>query len=208
MVDQQDTEQERHIRANDTRDMKTEATGSAKGGGNANMEDSKMDIDKPKSKERNETSNDQKDQNKRRKVGNEYLHGYDYKGEEPKVGVILALRSERFNHKVIYSSFIDKLKNYVLSHFDDAKDVVPIIEELRDPTQEVIDNEPIELVGTQKTNQIKIWMKQEEVKQHVKCINNLKNNMETLYALVWGQCTTGLQEAIKADPDYEDHAKV
>ena len=145
---------------------------------------------------------------KRRKTEGDYSQGYDYKGEEPKVGVIMALRSERLNHKMIYSSFIEKLKNYILSNFDDAKDVVPIVEELRDTMQDVLNDEPIELAPGEEKSRVKLWLKQEEVKRHMKRITNLRNNKETLYGLVWGQCSAGLQASIKADDDYEQQSKL
>ena len=129
--------------------------------------------------------------------------GYDYKGEHDKIGVILALRSEPFNHMVIYTCFVEKIKTYILSNFDDAKDLIPIVEELRDSMQDVINDEPTELNPGNQNSMVKLWMKQEEVKRHVKRITNLKNNKETLYGVVWGQCSAGLQEAIKADDDFE-----
>ena len=172
-----------------------------------NMMDTGEDGNKKHSKERTDDAKDPGGSNKRRKFDGDYSQGYDYKGEEPKVGVILALRSERFNHKMIYSPFVEKLKNYILSNLDDAKDVVPIVEELRDTTQDVIDDEPVELEPRYEKSQVKVWLKQEEVKRHVKRLNNLRNNKETIYGLVWGQCSTGLQAAIKADSDYEAEAK-
>ena len=43
-------------------------------------------------------------QSKNKRETNSYSQGYEYKGENDGVGVILALRTERFNHKVVFSS--------------------------------------------------------------------------------------------------------
>jgi conjugal transfer/entry exclusion protein len=45
-------------------------------------------------------------------------------------------------------------------------------------------------------------MKQEEIKVHIKRINMLENNKETLSSLIWGQCLNALKEIIKGDIDY------
>ena len=118
------------------------------------------------------------------------------------------MRNERFNNKVVYSTFIDKLKNYILSNFNDAKDLIPIIEEFKDPESDIIAEQPVALKPGDKKNQVMLWIKQEQVKTHIKRLVNLKNNKETLYGIMWGQLSSGLQEAIKAESDYEVKLKV
>ena len=43
----------------------------------------------------------------------------------------------------------------------------------------------------------------EEVKLYARRIKNLKDNKQTLFGVVWGQYSSGLQEVIKGDDDYE-----
>ena len=128
--------------------------------------------------------------------------GYDYKGQNEKIGVILALRSERFNNKVIFSTFTDQLKNYVLSNLVDAQDIVPIVENLIDTTADVLSEEPVDPKDKAKTNMIKQWLKQEEVKAFVNCLKTLRDNKQTLFGLIWGQLSSGLQEALKGEDEY------
>ena len=40
------------------------------------------------------------------------------------------------------------------------------------------------------------------VKQHIKRLNILDSKKEKLYALVWGQISTGLQEVIKGEDEF------
>ena len=42
----------------------------------------------------------------------------------------------------------------------------------------------------------------EKVKQHIKRLNILSTNKEKLYALIWGQFSTGLQEVLKGEEDF------
>ena len=142
--------------------------------------------------------------NQKHKRGrNMFSQGYEYEGENSTIGVVLALKSERFNMKVVFSSFIEKLKNYILTNFDDSRDMMPILENLKDPTDEIKSNQPIDLTKDEETSDVKKWIKQEEIKKHINRLTTLDNNKETLYGLIWGQCSHGMHEVIKADEDYE-----
>ena len=46
-----------------------------------------------------------------------------YSDENESIGVILALRAERFNKKVSFQEFVDKVSNYVVSNFKDGGDI-------------------------------------------------------------------------------------
>ena len=59
-----------------------------------------------------------------------------YAGENESVGVILALRSERFDKKVSFQEFTDKVANYVVTNFKDGGDIQPLFVDLIDPTRE------------------------------------------------------------------------
>ena len=129
--------------------------------------------------------------------------GYGYKGEIESIGVILALRTERFNNKVVFSTFAEKIRNYVLSNLYDARDIIPIIEELRDTTQDVVDDEPANLAPKDENDKVKAWLKMEQVKLHAKRLLTLKTNKQKLYGIVWGQMSSGLQAAIKGESDFK-----
>ena len=59
-----------------------------------------------------------------------------YVGENESVGVILALRSERFDKKISFQEFTDKIANYVDTNFKDGGDIQPLFVDLIDPTRE------------------------------------------------------------------------
>ena len=122
-------------------------------------------------------------------------------GEEEGIGLILTLRTERYSNKVAFSTFQDKLKNYVLTNFEEAKDIISLIDNLKDPQPDSISAQPKNLSTNDAKNQVLVWMKQEQVKKHINRLTTLENNKETLYGVVWGQCTSGLQEVLKGDDD-------
>ena len=91
-----------------------------------------------------------------------------YSGECDNLSVILALRSENYNNKVLFSTFIDKLKNYVLTNFNDARDMIPILDKLEDPRSEIISKQPVELEESEKSSAVAQMRKKEEVKRFMK----------------------------------------
>ena len=131
-----------------------------------------------------------------------HSHGYNYSGESPHIDLILGLPSEKFVNKVVFSTFVDKIKNHILTHFTLGKDLMPILEYMKDPTSSIEDDEPKDLSVDDLKSEVKRWMKQEEVKLHIKRLKALENNQEKLYAIMWGQLTHGLQEIIKGDDDF------
>ena len=131
-----------------------------------------------------------------------HRQGYDYKGENSAVGHILALPSENFGNKVTFSTFVDKMKNYVLTKFEGGKDLLPILDFMKDPKPSVDAEEPTDLSKDDYQSEVKKWMKQEEVKLHIKRLQVLQRNQDKLYAIVWGQLSHALQEVIKGDDDF------
>ena len=134
--------------------------------------------------------------------------GYDWLGENPDFGVVIGLRSERFNYKVTFTTFQEKLKVYALTNFKEARDMISIIESFEDPLAEIKKDEPTDLTEVEKANQVTLWFKQERVKEYLIRLKTLKNNKESLYGLIWGQCSSGLQEVLKQEEDFYKSAAV
>ena len=97
-----------------------------------------------------------------------------YAGENEDIGVLLTLRDETFSKRVVYSTFTEKIKNYVTQNFQFAKDIVPIIETLEDTRAKVVSEQPFDLVGEDLKSPVLVTMKTEEVKKHIKRISVLE----------------------------------
>ena len=62
---------------------------------------------------------------------------YNWKGRSENFGVILALKSERYENKALYSSFVERLKNHAIQKFTHGNDIVSLIENYEDPTDAI-----------------------------------------------------------------------
>ena len=155
--------------------------------------------------DRNETrdSQDQKSDANNRNSHHSSLQNIGFKGANKEIGVIVALRNERFTHKVLFSSFINQMKNHMLTNFDYACDIVPVLEKLEDPMPTIEAEEPNDLAPEKQKSPVAEAMKTKEVKQHLRRLTYLRDNMETLYGLIWGQCSSGLQEVVKTKDEFK-----
>ena len=80
-------------------------------------------------------------------------------------------------------------------------DIVSAIEHLRIPTL-VRPADPPSNAGR---TDIRIW--EEEVKLFVRRQNILQSNVQSVYAVVWGQCSEGIREKIKSHAHYQTTAQ-
>ena len=130
-----------------------------------------------------------------------------YTGKNESIGVILALSAERFDKKVLFQEFVDKVSNYVVSNFKDGRDIQPLFVILIDPTKEFQrKNKPVkpeeDNSNENPMDKVDQEIYKEEVKQLVQRKMNLRRNLEKSYGLIWGQCSAGFQAYIKGTSVY------
>ena len=122
------------------------------------------------------------------------INSQSYQGECEDIGYILALRSEKFDKKVQFQVFLEKLGTYRVSNLKDGDDIQPLFATLTDPsdnfTSKYKPTKP-EYGDTGETNEVDIEIYREEVKQFVQRKINMRRNLEKMYGLVWGQCSSG-----------------
>ena len=104
----------------------------------------------------------------------------DFQGATPKIGGILALRSENMTNKVNYNSFCEKLKIFIMNEFKGGKNVVEVTQ---NPSIDIIsffenDNKPEELTEEEKKSTIDREIKKEEIKDYVKDLKLMKSNLK------------------------------
>ena len=67
----------------------------------------------------------------------------DFEGRTKDIGGVLGLKHEKLTHKVSFDTFREILTEYVLKEFQNARHVVPLVEELTNPMKEFVDrNKP------------------------------------------------------------------
>ena len=129
---------------------------------------------------------------------------YNFEGAKPEVGAVLGLRHEKIKVKVMYDVFIEKFVNYLTSNITGAKDVVKMIVDGDDMLKRIDKEEPIDLTEDEEKSKVKVLLKTEEVKKFGARRQQAIDNLVKVYGLIWGQCSAGLQTAIKGESGYDD----
>merc|ERR1712071_673998 len=133
-----------------------------------------------------------------------------YEGECEKIGDILALKVEKFNKKVSYEQFVEKITNYVTKKYIDGADIKLLLTEGKDPVKIYEEkNMTRSLTAEEQSDPVKDAILKEEIKQYVLRKNIIRRNIQATFSLVWGQCSSALQAYVKGQSGYqkasEDH---
>ena len=132
---------------------------------------------------------------------------YNFEGAKPEIGVVLGLKHERMKSKVMFDDFVETFTNYLTSNMTGARDVVRTITE-RDDTLERIDGDiPIDLTDEEAKSAVRTLLKTEEVKKFGTRRQQAIDNLVKVFGLIWGQCSSGLQTAIKGESGFDDAFK-
>ena len=90
-----------------------------------------------------------------------------------------------------------KLANHVGTVFPNGTDVKLAVEQLVIPTLLA----PTEYGSSATMTEKRVWEKQ--VDQYVKKLDQLKENIRTLYSVIWGQCTEAMKAKVESMSDYQ-----
>jgi hypothetical protein len=97
-----------------------------------------------------------------------------------------------------YSKTTKEIENYVGRTYKQGADVKAAIEQI-DIGLPMITQPPDPLAAATPT-QLRIWEKQ--IDNYVKRLDQRDTNIQTLYSLVWGQCTDAMQAKVKATANF------
>ena len=110
-----------------------------------------------------------------------------YQGECEDIGYILGLRLEKFDKKVQFQVFLEKLGVYIVSNLKDSGDIQPLYATLSDPNIDfAAKHKPIKPKSDEggEVNEVDREMYREEVKQFVQRKINMRRNKEKVYGLI------------------------
>ena len=128
-----------------------------------------------------------------------------WEGEEPKMGSVLGLRGEWLEKKVSFEVFLEKTTDYILRELTNPRDIVGAIRDLKDPNTDFRKNNlPKDLTTKQKGSDVEVAIQAQRIKMYTIREADMNNNMDKVYGLVKGQCSTSLRTVIKQDPDFVD----
>ena len=119
-----------------------------------------------------------------------------WQGEKPEIDGKMGLRKKWLDKKMSYSTFMEKMVEYVLRDFTNANDVLPLV---RDEVDPMMGFEAKKLPkdfffsDVDKKLEAKVAVKQQRIKLYVIRETELGNNMQKIYGLVKGQCSHSLK---------------
>ena len=150
--------------------------------GQGNNSDMKENVVNNSDGPTNQRSNHKKENQENYSSGQTYY----WKGNNEDVGVIMTLRSEVYEHKVLFTTFTDKLKNYVTQNFDHANDMVTILDKHKDPVDAINKLQPQDLTEDEQKSEVSKMIQKEKVRNHMERLTKLDNNKMKLYGVIWG----------------------
>ena len=170
------------------------------GGGGVNTQDNQETSTNTgtSGNEKNNTQSTGNRRNDRRSqfTGNERT----WQGEKPEIDGVLGLRTEWLDKKMSYSTFMEKMVEYVLREFTNANDVLSLVRDEVNPTDDFeTNNLPKDLSDTDKKSEVKVAIQQQRIKLYVTREMELDNNVRKIYGLVKGQCSHSLKTILKQE---------
>ena len=109
-------------------------------------------------------------------------------GDKSEVNGVVCMKIEKNHQKVLFQTVKDKIINYVISNYKNGKHMKPIFKKLENSINTMtIKHKP-----------------RPQIKQFVSREYMLRSNMEKLYSILWGQCSSALQVIIKGINENED----
>ena len=156
----------------------------------------------------NRSENVQNDQQQKRK-GTTYTDKY-FVGQTPAIGGVLALQGETHVQKrVTFDRFRELLCNYIAIELQEADNITCLVQDFKDPIQEFEKDKPkmpTNDEGKEKElkdlSPIDQMILKEEVKNYSTSVKLIKTNIQRVYGMIWGQCTSGLQGAIRSEEEF------
>ena len=126
-------------------------------------------------------------------------------GQTTTIGGVLALQGEiHVQKRVSFDRFRDLLCNHIATELQEANNLTCLVRDFKDPIREFEKNKPEmpkRADGSDKDmdnlSAIDQMILKEEVKNYSTSLKVIKTNVQRIYGIIWGQCTAGLQGAIR-----------
>ena len=126
------------------------------------------------------------------------------KGNISEIGAVLGLKYEMFKRRApSFETFLEKVSVYVISNLKDGGDTKSVFRKIEDPTPTFRAKNKPKAPDIIADNVDKDIYK-EEIKIFVSRELNLRRNLENIFGIIWGQCSSALQSNIKSINDFED----
>ena len=128
-----------------------------------------------------------------------------FEGSCNALGCVLGMQVERFQRKLHFHQFMEKVYFYIVAEYKDGSDLYPLFKHFEDPMDFLASEMPVKPEISEDTDPSIAKAEKEvfkkEIKQFVQRKLNLRRNMQKAFGLLWGQCSNQLQEYIKGLSD-------
>ena len=135
-----------------------------------------------------------------------------FEGSCSALGRVLGMRVERFQRKLPFHQFTEKVYFYIVAEYKDGSDLYPLFKHFEDPMDALANEMPVKPEVFEDTNPSIVEAEKEvfkeEIKQFVQRKLTLRRNMQKAFGLIWGQCSNQLQEYMKGLSEYEDNSSI
>ena len=152
----------------------------------------------------NSNNNNNNSRTRRNQSNTQPTDSNSFEGNVPEIGAVLGLKYEKFKKKsASFEIFLEKVSVYVISNLNDGGDCKLIFRKMQNPTK-TFRAKYKPSAPTESSDTVDKDIYKEEVKLFVSREINLRRNIEKIFGLVWGQCSSALQSNIKAISEFED----
>jgi len=118
---------------------------------------------------------------------------HNFSGKTPEMEVVLTLLTENVQKGVPFEKFQEKLRIYALKNFKHAKDVIPLIVDIKDLKESFeVYNMPADLEEEEKQSLMKFKLWEMRLKKFLDREEKLSKNIIKIYGIVLGQCMPSL----------------
>ena len=133
-----------------------------------------------------------------------------FEGVTPEIGGVLGLPTEGYMTKrVTFEKFQELMITYAVKKYTEAAstEISEAIRDLKDPVNLYVTNKMPKIDAKIEKDSVEEMILKEEVREFVRVKNMVISSVNKLFALIWGQCTDGLQSILKMDVEYEEKSK-
>ena len=174
--------------------------------------DERVENPTPAISESNANNNTSRNSNNRSNVrssnGNTTVvssNDVSWEGTKPEIGAVLGLKAERLKYKASFEVFRQKLINYVLREFTNPKDILPAVKKFENPLDNfTLKHKPTDLTAEEKKSDVLVAIQNQKVKLLVERETCARTNLDKLYGIVKGQCSSAIISILNNDDEFED----
>lgn len=127
-----------------------------------------------------------------------------FEGAQPSVNAVLGVKLERMDLKVSFDAFRDKIENFILQNYKNGDFVIPVVRDMKDPLPIYkATKKPTSFSEEELEDPVNAGIQQQKIKNYVLQEAELESNLNKVYALIWGQCSSNLQALIRHLKEYK-----